>query len=389
MSCGCTSACGCTVLGDGSTTSVVRDGDTFIVTALQFIDKVASTDCIQLAVSGTTLSAYPILDTDNECVELSCGPDGLRADLVIDDASTAAVSCSEDGLRVDIPPSPPLPDSAQPGDYLFFAGIGSRTGYIDADGSDVDRGVYQTLWDALSLFGSTAVRTLGSPIIDFITDTRFMRPGMPVEATGFAPGTTILSVNSPTQITVTSNATSSGADTEVRAYPYGDGDGNTTFNVPDLNRSFPLGIDNLSIVGETVGDQGGLEDVTLSTSEIPAHDHNVSASDSGHTHAGSTSSDGTHSHTPSTGGRVFVTVDGTPTQVAFANDAPDDLTGVFSSGDLDQLNNASTSTTPDHFHTFTTDPGNANIGVTEDSVGGGDPHENMPPYTVGRWMVKT
>jgi microcystin-dependent protein len=76
---------------------------------------------------------------------------------------------------------------------------------------------------------------------------------------------------------------------------YGAGDGSTTFNIPDLRGRVPAGLDNMGgaaanrltnagsgITGTTLGATGGAETVTLTTSQIPSHNHGVT--DPGHTH---------------------------------------------------------------------------------------------------------
>ncbi len=64
---------------------------------------------------------------------------------------------------------------------------------------------------------------------------------------------------------------------------YGSGDGSTTFNVPDLRGRMPVGFvgsANGLITLNTadklaLGGQGGAEQITLNSSQIPAHTHNV------------------------------------------------------------------------------------------------------------------
>lgn len=51
------------------------------------------------------------------------------------------------------------------------------------------------------------------------------------------------------------------------------GDGQNTFALPDLRGRLPLHQGNGFVVGET----GGLEDVTLSVSQIPSHSHTLLA----------------------------------------------------------------------------------------------------------------
>lgn len=74
---------------------------------------------------------------------------------------------------------------------------------------------------------------------------------------------------------------------------FGSGDGSSTFNVPDLRGRVPVGLDNLDNtegtgggdagrldVANTLGGSGGAQYHTLSTTEMPAHTHTQNS----HTH---------------------------------------------------------------------------------------------------------
>jgi microcystin-dependent protein len=84
---------------------------------------------------------------------------------------------------------------------------------------------------------------------------------------------------------------------------YGVGDGSTTFNLPDLRGRVSAGKDDMGgssanrltdltngVNGDTLGDTGGLESFTLATANLPAHTHAAG------TLAGTTSTDGSHTH---------------------------------------------------------------------------------------------
>ena len=78
-------------------------------------------------------------------------------------------------------------------------------------------------------------------------------------------------------------------------WTWGNGDGSTTFNLPDFRGRLLAGADNMggtaagNLTGYTVGTTGGLQTHTLTTTEIPSHTH----TDSGHNHA---LTDPSHSH---------------------------------------------------------------------------------------------
>lgn len=79
---------------------------------------------------------------------------------------------------------------------------------------------------------------------------------------------------------------------------YGVGDSSTTFNLPDCRGRVRAGLDNMGgtsaarlstvLTSTTLGETGGAQQITLSTSELPSHTHAFSAT---------TDSDGAHTHT--------------------------------------------------------------------------------------------
>lgn len=84
----------------------------------------------------------------------------------------------------------------------------------------------------------------------------------------------------------------------VTGTAFGVGDGSTTFNIPDLRGRAAFGVDNMggstagritaaggNFDGTTIGNTGGLQNHTLTTTEIPSHTHSNSLSDSGHFHS--------------------------------------------------------------------------------------------------------
>jgi microcystin-dependent protein len=146
---------------------------------------------------------------------------------------------------------------------------------------------------------------------------------------------------------------------------YGVGNGTTTFNLPDLRGRGPLGVGTgVGLTARVLGSAGGAETVTLDATMIP-----------GHTHAGTTSSNGSHTHTSNaTGGQGnfgLAKADGTNTVVETDN----------SDGELNVW------TVPG---ALTIDAGGAHTHTfTSDSTGGGQSHANMAPFLSVNFIIKT
>lgn len=142
--------------------------------------------------------------------------------------------------------------STPAGTLAHTAAIDTPSGWLDADGSAVAISTYPSLYAAITITQSGS-RTSGSPTITGLSDTSKMVAGMPVCGTGIPSATTILSVDSSSQITLSNNASSTGTNNVVVA-PFGVGNGTTTFNVPDGRAKFDQGTDaGANYMGSTGG----------------------------------------------------------------------------------------------------------------------------------------
>jgi len=156
------------------------------------------------------------------------------------------------------------------------------------------------------------------------------------------------------------------------ATTYGAGDGSTTFNIPDL-RGYLLGgrddmggvaasritVSGSGISGATLGAAGGAETVTLTTGQMPAHNHTLN--DAGHDHA---VVDPAHSHgynSPLIAGVLSVTGGGATT-----------MGGVAQTGGT---------TTGISINPNTT-------GISINNTGGGGAHQNMPPTRICNFIMR-
>jgi microcystin-dependent protein len=125
---------------------------------------------------------------------------------------------------------------------------------------------------------------------------------------------------------------------------FGTGDGSTTFNVPNLQGRIPVGRDSGQTEFDTLGETGGAKTHTLETSEIPAHSHTIT--DPGHAHTQTTSA-----------------TDGATTRA-------DSSSGGTTYNNVANINSNTT-------------------GITINNAGGGGAHNNLQPYVVANWIIKT
>lgn len=129
------------------------------------------------------------------------------------------------------------------------------------------------------------------------------------------------------------------------------------------------------------GSTGGAATVTLSTSQIPAHNHSISASSNStgaHTHStsGTAASAGGHNH----GWKGYYTSVGTGvsgTTATFGNTSAESYIsagkGIQAVGGHTHSVSGTAASAGDHSHTIT---------ASADNTGGGKSHDNMPPYLV-------
>jgi microcystin-dependent protein len=131
---------------------------------------------------------------------------------------------------------------------------------------------------------------------------------------------------------------------------YGNGDGSTTFNLPDLRSRMPAGYNSGDTNFNLLGKTGGQMTVALSTTHIPSHNHPITISDPGHNHSinnpahSHSITDSGHSHGATVGSHTHTVTD------------PGHSHGVNDPGHGHSVNNASHShgvNDPGHSHTYT------------------------------------
>ena len=165
---------------------------------------------------------------------------------------------------------------------------------------------------------------------------------------------------------------------------FGAGDGTTTFNLPDLRNRVPVGAGT-----RARGVTGGAETVALSAAELPSHAHSMPAHAHGisdHTHTG-TVTGGSHDHPIDLDMQVTSEHGHAGTEAAAGGPGPSGTTNPATTGVVGPSGS-------DHSHTLALDAagggstGASTVGNTG-SIGSGTAHENMQPYLVLNYMIKT
>jgi len=228
-------------------------------------------------------------------------------------------------------------DTAPVGSIMSFSGFSLPPNWQLAYGQSLTRADFIDLLTVITISDTSVSCTSGSPTLSGWDDTSQMRVGAPIEATCIPTGTTVVSILGPSSITVSNNATSTGAITGT-VFPWGNGDGTLTFNVPDLRGYVPAGADAMGgtpagVLTSTYfgadpsspGVIGGNESHVLLSAELAGHthpagtylgpSHNHSFSDN---FSGNTGND-THSHSYGNAGNTVTRQSG-----------PSDTAGVSS-----------------------------------------------------------
>ena len=161
---------------------------------------------------------------------------------------------------------------------------------------------------------------------------------------------------------------------------------NGSNSTPDLRNRFIVGAGSGS--SYSVGNTGGSNTVTLSTSQIPAHSHttnnhshNASVSDPGHGHSVSVSDPGHQHNTSVTGAKLFPGYGGAHVPYGGGGGYP---------GTHFNMSNANTGVNMSASNANTglsVSLGNAN--PSTNNTGGGGSHENRPPYYALCYIMKS
>jgi microcystin-dependent protein len=160
------------------------------------------------------------------------------------------------------------------GTMIDFGGVNPPVNYLLCDGSQVSRSTYSNLMKALAQI-QTVTTTISAVVTGLTRAQETMYVGMTIESPNFPSGTVINSVDSDTQVTMNNAATIS-SSTTIQFFNWGNGDGSTTFNLPDRRRRVAIGAGSTAtlVIGNISGQFGGTETNALTDpSQLPAHNH--------------------------------------------------------------------------------------------------------------------
>lgn len=143
---------------------------------------------------------------------------------------------------------------------------------------------------------------------------------------------------------------------------FGAGNGETTFNIPNLRGRNIIGLNSSDADFDVLGETGGEKRHTLTIAEMPSHNHGVT--DPGHAH-GITDPGHAHSYVNQVGDQSVNTL----------------TTQADAADQVDYGQTTSTNTTGITINTATT-------GISIQNTGGSESHNVLDPYMALRYIIK-
>ena len=283
-----------------------------------------------------------------------------------------------------------------------YAGLTAPPGWLFCNGQSVSRTTYATLFSTLTATVGTCTITTASPAVVsltahglvegdaiYFTTTGALPTGLTANTTYYVKSTgnantfqvSLTRTSSATAFTagtaVNTTVAGSGTHTVVKA-PYGV-PSSLNFYVPDFRGRTPVGIDNIGgtdagllSLTNALGGAGGVQTVTLDDTQIPTHVHGATGLTIGTTGS-------THSHDAGN-------YDGSGINNAIVDNSSGPIAqyqGLYAnSGSAANARiKATASADSAHSHNIT--------GSTAGLTGAGQLHDNMQPFMLVNYIIKT
>lgn len=157
---------------------------------------------------------------------------------------------------------------------------------------------------------------------------------------------------------------------------YGQGDGSTTFNLPDFSGRVALG----ASASFPMACKGGQSTVALNTNQIPAHNHTIPAHGHGHTIVAKTPS---LSHSITQAKFTYTQLNGT------ADDAQSGSSNYYNGRTSSAMTRSASLAVANHAATACTMGGSIadKAAYTSGSTGSGSAHNNLMPYLALTYLI--
>ncbi len=167
------------------------------------------------------------------------------------------------------------------GTMLPWTGLSAPNQYVFAFGQAIARATYPDFYTAITLTQS-ATCISGNSTLGGLASTESIPVGAVIEGSCVVPGSTVVS-KTASAVVMSNNASASGT-ISATFFPWGNGDGATTFNVPDMRGRAPFGRDNMGGTAASrltatycatagLGASCGVESHKNTIAEMAAHNH--------------------------------------------------------------------------------------------------------------------